>query len=364
MLRNRLFLIYWLFLLTASFSLAQSPTMEQLVGTWIGESVEVDKNTFSPLPYRISFQPDTVVRLTLVAGGLDTQVVTWWPGSKEIEFDSVNYNPSRWVIKGDQLTIQGMTPLRFRRLHYVPLDSAKVVKTIMGQTWSTDSLSYRLYQDGSVCLDNLRTGNTTLHYWNLVLLEGSLFLVIKGTHIEPQYAPHYTLQVVQTKPNTLVLRGWNGRQWGDFDLTRTGTLDPNQNCRPTGFQLCNTFLLPTDRRYPYYEYKRGRLGAIRRLVAREFRPVSEVRQSGLVRFRFVVNCQGKAGLFELLTLDENYERCQFDKRITDQLQQIVEYKIIDWEPGKGTGNDAHNTYDTSCLLTFRFKDGQIVEIFP
>jgi hypothetical protein len=353
--------LLWLYALTGY---AQSVTPAQLVGTWIGESTEGDIGWVRPLTWRMTFQTDSTVQLASMSERGMSRTVKWWIKDRAVQMDTVTFKANQWRLTGDQLFINGWEPQRYRLLKPVPMDSVSIWKIIRNHTWSTDSLSYSLFEDGSVCLENLKTGDVALHYWHLVPVEESLFLIVKGTQMERDFGPHYPLQIVQQTLNALTVRGWNGKRWGDFTLVRTANLKPDQTCRPSGFQLCNTFLAPGDQKYPYYEYKKGRLGAIRRIVAREFQPVAGVKQSGLVRFRFVVNCQGKAGMFEMLTLDENYERCQFDTRITNQLRRICQEKIIDWEPGAGTGTDKDNVYDTVCLLTFRLKDGQIAEIFP
>ncbi len=351
-------------LITLLQAQAQSPTPAQLVGTWIGESTEVDIGWVRPLPWRMTFRADSTVEIALMANGERPKTVRWQVKDRAVQIDTVQFGAAQWTLRGDQLHINAWQPQRYRRFTDVPMDSATVRKAISNRAWSTDSLIYNLFDDGSVCLKNERTGNTTLHYWQLVPVESSIFLVIRGTHENPVNFSHFPLQITQAGSNMLTVRGWNGKRWGEFGFVRTGNLKPDDHCRTNDFQLCNTFLPPGDQKYPYYEYKKGRLGAIRRLVAREFVPVSGVTQAGLVRFRFVVNCEGKAGMFEMQTVDENYEPCRFDTRLTDQLRRIVQERITEWEPGKGTGNDTNNTYDTVCLLTFRLKDGQVAEIFP
>ncbi|KPM49676.1 hypothetical protein [Jiulongibacter sediminis] len=82
-------------------------------------------------------------------------------------------------------------------------------------------------------------------------------------------------------------------------------------------------------------------------------------QSGMVRIRFVVNCEGKAGRFRLLEADENYAPFSFDSSITDQLLRLTR-EIKNWHilPYGET------TTDYYFYLIFKIKDGQIIEILP
>lgn len=345
--------------------LSQSPTPAQLIGTWIGESNEMDVDFVEPLPYRITFRADSTALIGVLWSNLPEREVRWSIKDRVMRFDTNTFAPGQWRVTDDRLTISGWLPLRFRKLTNIPLDSAIVRSQIAGCSWGNDSLKYNLYKDGSVCVENKKTTNRALHYWQLVRVEESLFLLVRGTHRQETGNTHFPLQIVSLTNRQLTLRGWNGQRWGDFGLIKLQDLPTGETCQPHGFQPCDyTFIYKPSRKYPYYTYNKGRLGSIRRIVAREFQPVVGVTQSGLVRFRFVVNCEGKAGLFEMTTLDENYKPYRFDPRVTDQLQRICQEKITDWEPGKGTGTDKDTVYDTVCLLTFRFKNGDITEIFP
>ncbi len=83
----------------------------------------------------------------------------------------------------------------------------------------------------------------------------------------------------------------------------------------------------------------------------------------MVRIRFLVNCAGEAGRFEVLELDPNYQKRPFDRRITDQLLTICRTELSrGWLPGSDSGSEG--TFDYVQLITFRLRDGAITEIFP
>lgn len=48
----------------------------------------------------------------------------------------------------------------------------------------------------------------------------------------------------------------------------------------------------------------------------------EINQSGWIRIRFIVNCEGKTGIFRIIESNENYQVQNFDERITNQLLKL------------------------------------------
>jgi len=82
-------------------------------------------------------------------------------------------------------------------------------------------------------------------------------------------------------------------------------------------------------------------------------------QDGLIRVRFVVNCEGKAGRFRLLQSDFEYNEITFDKKITSQLIQITS-EVEKWQK-VFLGEDGVDYY---TYLIFKINDGQITEILP
>lgn len=84
-----------------------------------------------------------------------------------------------------------------------------------------------------------------------------------------------------------------------------------------------------------------------------------VQESGWVRIRFIINCQGKTGRFRLMQADENYKERNFDKRISDQLLALTK-SLKGWEIQILDGE----SIDYYQYLTFKINRGNIEKILP
>ena len=108
------------------------------------------------------------------------------------------------------------------------------------------------------------------------------------------------------------------------------------------------------------EYE-GEITALKRIVLEQYQPVP-VKESGLIRIRFLVNCKGETGRFHLQGMDWNYQPFEFDSRITEQLLTISK-NLSGWQPKEVQRNN--RTYSNYYqYLIFKIKDGQIIEIMP
>lgn len=81
--------------------------------------------------------------------------------------------------------------------------------------------------------------------------------------------------------------------------------------------------------------------------------------SGLIRIRFVVNCNGKSGRFRILGMNKNYQKKDFSNDITSQLLRITK-NLNGWKPMKANGLP----FDYYQYLIFKIENGQLLEIMP
>lgn len=82
-------------------------------------------------------------------------------------------------------------------------------------------------------------------------------------------------------------------------------------------------------------------------------------QSGFLTLRFVVNCEGKTGRFRILGMDNDYVEKEFDKDLVVRYLSLAA-KMDGWIPGE----DGAHKFDYYQYLTFKLKDGQLIEIMP
>ncbi|MEM6379332.1 MAG: hypothetical protein AAF705_14075, partial [Bacteroidota bacterium] len=75
------------------------------------------------------------------------------------------------------------------------------------------------------------------------------------------------------------------------------------------------------------------------------------KESGLIRIRFLVNCEGKAGRFRLIGMDQDYQEKSFDPSITNQLLQLTQ-SIPKWN----SFSNAKRGIDYYNYLIFKIVD--------
>jgi len=99
--------------------------------------------------------------------------------------------------------------------------------------------------------------------------------------------------------------------------------------------------------------------AIVRNFKSEYKPVLDDSQNGLIRIRFIVNCEGRAGRFRILQSDVNFKSTEFDKRIVSQLIDITS-EIEAW----AILHQDDQPRDYYYYLLFKIVNGEISEILP
>ena len=125
------------------------------------------------------------------------------------------------------------------------------------------------------------------------------------------------------------------------------------------FYLCNERNIKQyHNNYKGLEYKGEKIALIE-LFDKQFVPVPNSKDSGLIRIRFIVNCKGETDRFRVTAMDENYKEKEFDTKITQQLLLICK-GLTDWIP-KQYEDKALDYYQ---YLIFKIQNGKIIEIMP
>lgn len=143
-------------------------------------------------------------------------------------------------------------------------------------------------------------------------------------------------------------------------LRWVGDIDQNDQIDKTEFKVCNG----DDKILQYFNLGKGPVysgekSKILTTFKSKYQPISDKKENGLIRIRFIVNCEGKAGRYRVLQSDYDYQEKEFDKEIVSQLLNITK-EIENWEVFYR--NEV--PVDYYMYLIFKIKDGQLTEILP
>lgn len=142
---------------------------------------------------------------------------------------------------------------------------------------------------------------------------------------------------------------------------RVGWIDPNQTISDdSNFKICGHERRIADY---YNSTPDGRyLHSKRAMLDTIYSNLDKAKlfdQSGRLVFRFVVNCEGKAGRFVAEGYDLNYQPMEFHQETIDHLYGILQ-KLEDWR----TVVIRDEVRDAYFYITFNIDNGQIIDILP
>jgi len=152
-------------------------------------------------------------------------------------------------------------------------------------------------------------------------------------------------------------------QMANQERHRVAYIDPSKALdQDDSFQTCH----PIHEIYDYYNgqkkincYKGGKkeIWKIVNQLQEEEKLYSE---SGYLTFRFVVNCKGEIGRVIAEQADLDFQRKQFNEATINHFYHILQ-QLTDWIPIKNRNKDAVDAYH---YLTFKLKEGKLIEILP
>lgn len=126
--------------------------------------------------------------------------------------------------------------------------------------------------------------------------------------------------------------------------------------------LFNTCFHP-DKINDYYNDDRagflGGKGRLKAILKEKLVPSKIKNESGYLTFRFVVNCNGEAGWFVTEEAGLDYDKKKFSQECKMHLYNILKTEK-NWKNLK-IGQDARDAY---TYITFKIKNGTIIEILP
>lgn len=342
-------------LLLAYLAPAQPLTREALTGRWIGVAIEYDLDRVCPLVAYMDLRPDSTWQLGRLDNTDEPRTGTWALTGPVLRLDTTHYAPGLVTLQGNQLRIGQVVPLTFRRFRAVPMDKQVVWQRLTGQVWQSDRVEYLFAADGRVGLRNRQTRTQTAHYAQLIELDGSVFLLIRGSAGQQSGDVRECWQVMSNEVGTIRLVGSSGPDSCHETLRWVRALGSGESLGPTGFQTCANCMRAN---FGTFSVNPASLRKTTALLRQQYKPVDVPDATGLIRVSFVQNCQGERGPLQFQEYSADYKRRLFDKRITDQLRMLINSQL----PGS-LFSDPDRQYDIDVSLTIRLSNGQITDVF-
>lgn len=146
------------------------------------------------------------------------------------------------------------------------------------------------------------------------------------------------------------------------DRNRVAYIDPHKTLdNNESFEICNS----KNRIYDYYNgdeitYYEGGKKEIWKIVSPLLQEDKTLNESGYLTFRFVINCKGEVGRVTTEQADLDFQRKQFDEITVNHFYQIFQ-QLNHWIPIR---NREKATVDAYFYLTFKLKDGKLIELLP
>lgn len=134
-----------------------------------------------------------------------------------------------------------------------------------------------------------------------------------------------------------------------------GYLDSSNPDFSANFQRCN----PDKKPLGYYHsasqraFKKNKRAFVSRIQSTYKN--DNFSTSGIFNIRFLIDCQGNTGDYEINTLNNNYQKTSFDPNLINHLKKI----LLDKNNWQGVAEE-----DLYMYLIITLKDGEIVEILP
>ncbi|MFM7429088.1 MAG: hypothetical protein KA713_06600 [Chryseotalea sp. WA131a] len=139
-------------------------------------------------------------------------------------------------------------------------------------------------------------------------------------------------------------------------LHSVGYIDPATSLGDKDFKTCSDMIFEYYNSEPDAGYKHGK-NILRDSVKTKYNYKGN--DSGYLTFRFVVNCKGLAGRYQIVENDLDFKPKQLNQDLVQHLftitQELKDWKQLVWEK---------EPRDYYMYITYKLQDGKIIEILP
>ena len=333
-------------------------SMESVQGKWMAGALEMDPQVYRPVNDFMHFRADST--MSYLKYGLDTIL------RYEVRQDSVvlpfSTRPiSEYKRYMDRFILGKFQPVHYIRLpeNHVKIDSIELQGFLTGSNWESER-DYIVFKNDSMVVFNKKTKTKEKLCWSIAEYQDLKFIQPKGNFANCDIPYRYLQFLKSIGEDYFSVIRWESDDFIEVKYRKASIARPDYDF--PAFQLCDPYIYknnPSDRYYFKYTSFEGGLYRLRQIYEEQYKPIYSGNNNGIVRILFVVNCVGDIGQFDVLELDKDYKKKKLTNGISSQLLTILK------EAGKwNAGQRRENPVDTYKYLSFKIKDGKILEIYP
>ncbi len=325
-------------------------------GFWIGAAYEMDANFYTPLPRYLWAKENGEIEMGWV-GSETSDTGEWRLEHQNLYIDTLKFLPAQYLLKE--------TEFQFRDAYssfYFNVNSAKKINApsdyFLNKTFTSEYDTIQFTSDHEVLIQSKNRVEKAC--WKIWKKNGISFLLKYGSVFKCEKNPRFTEVITEINEGGFKVNRWQNGKWKSVHYT----LDSKQeNMQLDDFQTCNSYLYRNNPHHRYYykdTFYKGGIYKINKLFRTQYKAPEASTESGLIKIEFIVNCKGKPGRFKMMEFDENYRLKTFPKDISKQIFEFTK-TLTDWNAGV---NKQREPIDTYRFLTYKIKNGKVVEIFP
>ncbi len=340
--------------LLALFCLSQCSlpsSQEELHGVWLGAYTEYMPNT--PLPVINDFHEDGSVLTKRL--NKEEKIYSWSLRGSDLRVDTMNYRVL--ALSEDSLMTSNNYRFVFRRLKHADLKVTpeELRKYIENNAWTDGTNNF--YFDGEQVATEQESGKVETRCWNIEKYRHFYFLYQYGDQEDCNRSSIGRVMQITKLAGELHLEGWNEQGKKTYKLKKVKTAKSFSDVVAKGsFQLCSMYTISSNH-HAGKSYEGGGYTIKQHFLNNYETPDAAKGQSGFITLRFVVNCEGKSGRYEVIGMDNNFKPFDFNRFITEQLTALMK-DMKGWSPYEVDGT----YYDSYKIINLKIQDGQIVSI--
>lgn len=330
----------------------QLPNSEQeLYGLWLGVHIEYQPNL--PQPVLNEYRADGT--LTAKRMGKEEKVYSWSLNGNTLKVDTMDYD--LLALSADSLLSANNYRFLFRRVKDAPIEKSteELRAYIENASWIDGEQKFHF--DVEKLITENEQGAINMRCWNIEKYGEYAFLYQNGYWENCNLdQSSQVMQITKTADNQLNFSIWN--ETGKRELSCTKSIDkPDFEAlkKERTFQRCHVYGLRSN--LPAGKDYEGGGKAIEDYFYTQYKKPKDIRESGFITLRFIINCEGESGEFETLEMDANYKSYNFDTGISEQLVQLGK-KMDEWIPLELDSE----VYDQRKIINFSIQNGAIKAI--